>query len=112
MAMNRKLIGRSYAPSIYEVKEEAMIKYALATNETNARLLDSSCAGGLIAPRENEYPIVGEVTCTQSPRVKSSVSFRVTPTMIPGSSATAFGSRQGSGSTSSGNASSSGSTLS
>lgn len=49
MAMNRELIGRSYAPSTYEVKEEAMIKYALATNETNPRLLEPSSDGGLIA---------------------------------------------------------------
>jgi acyl dehydratase len=49
MAMNRRLIGRSYAPSTYEVEEEAMIQYALATNETNPRLLDSNTEGGLIA---------------------------------------------------------------
>lgn len=49
MAMNRELIGRSYAASTYEVTEEAMIRYALATNETNPRLLDPGIAGGLIA---------------------------------------------------------------
>jgi acyl dehydratase len=49
MAMNRALIGRSYPASTYEVKEEAMIKYALATNESNLRLLEIGAAGGLIA---------------------------------------------------------------
>jgi len=56
MAMNRELIGRSYAPETYEVKEQALIKYALATNETNPRLLDSSCDGGLIA--SPAFPVV------------------------------------------------------
>ena len=56
MAMNRELIGRSYAPSTYEVKEEAMIKYALATNETNPRLLEPASDGGLIAPPV--FPVV------------------------------------------------------
>ncbi len=50
MAMNRELIGRSYAPSTYEVKEEATIRYAEATNETNPRLLETGVDGGLIAP--------------------------------------------------------------
>jgi acyl dehydratase len=49
MAMNRALIGRSYPASTYEVKEEVMIKYALATNETNPRLLEIGADGGLIA---------------------------------------------------------------
>jgi len=56
MAMNRKLIGRTYAASTYEVKEEAMIRYALATNETNPRFLDSSVEGGVIAPPV--FPVV------------------------------------------------------
>jgi len=56
MAMNRDLIGRTYAASTYEVKEEAMIRYALATNETNPRFLDSSVEGGLIAPPV--FPVV------------------------------------------------------
>ena len=56
MAMNRKLIGRKYAISTYEVKEEAMIRYALATNETNPRLLDPGIEGGLIAPPV--FPVV------------------------------------------------------
>ena len=56
MAMNRNLIGRTYAPATYEVKEEAMIKYALATNETTPRLLDTACEGGLIAPPV--FPVV------------------------------------------------------
>jgi acyl dehydratase len=47
--MNRALIGRSYPSPTYEVKEEAMIKYALATNETKARLLEIGSDGGLIA---------------------------------------------------------------
>ena len=50
MAMNRDLIGRSYTPATFEVEQEAMIRYALATNETNPRLLDESSEGGLIAP--------------------------------------------------------------
>jgi acyl dehydratase len=54
--MNRELIGRTYAASTYEVKEEAMIRYALATNETNPRFLDSSVEGGLIAPPV--FPVV------------------------------------------------------
>jgi acyl dehydratase len=56
MAMNRELIGRTYAASTYEVKEEAMIRYALATNETNPRFLDSSVQGGVIAPPV--FPVV------------------------------------------------------
>jgi acyl dehydratase len=56
MAMNRKLIGRSYAASTYEIKEEAMIKYALATNETSLRMLEISTDGGLIAPPV--FPVV------------------------------------------------------
>lgn len=56
MAMNRDLIGRTYAASTYEVKEEAMIRYALATNETNPRFLDPSVEGGLIAPPV--FPVV------------------------------------------------------
>ena len=56
MAMNRKLIGRSYAASTYEIKEEAMIQYALATNETNPRLLEPGSDGGLIAPPV--FPVV------------------------------------------------------
>jgi len=54
--MNRDLIGRTYAASTYEVKEEAMIRYALATNETNPRFLDPSVEGGLIAPPV--FPVV------------------------------------------------------
>lgn len=49
MAMNRALIGRSYPASTYEVKEEVMIKYALATNEANPRLLKIGADGSLIA---------------------------------------------------------------
>ena len=49
MAMNRELIGRTYAPSTYEVKEEAMVAYALATNETNPRLVDLSSPENVIA---------------------------------------------------------------
>jgi acyl dehydratase len=56
MAMNRELIGRSYEASTYEVKEEAMIRYALATNETNPRLIDPAVDGGLIAPPV--FPVV------------------------------------------------------
>jgi acyl dehydratase len=56
MAMNRKLIGRTYAASTYEVKEDAMVRYALATNETNPRLVDPSLDGGLIAPPV--FPVV------------------------------------------------------
>ena len=56
MAMNRQLIGRTYAASTYEVKEDAMIRYALATNETNPRFLDPSVNGGLIAPPV--FPVV------------------------------------------------------
>ena len=56
MAMNRKLIGRSYAASTYEIKEETMIQYALATNETNPRLLAPGSDGGLIAPPV--FPVV------------------------------------------------------
>lgn len=56
MAMNRELIGRSYAASTYEVREEAMIRYALATNETNPRLIDPAIDGGLIAPPV--FPVV------------------------------------------------------
>jgi acyl dehydratase len=56
MAMNRELIGRTYAASTYEVKEDAMIRYALATNETNPRLLDPRVEGGLIAPPV--FPVV------------------------------------------------------
>jgi acyl dehydratase len=56
MAMNRELIGRTYAPSTYEVKEEAMIRYAQATNETNPRFLDPCVDGGLIAPPV--FPVV------------------------------------------------------
>lgn len=56
MAMNRELIGRSYAASSYEIKEEAMLKYALATNETNPRLLDPGADEGLIA--SPVFPVV------------------------------------------------------
>jgi acyl dehydratase len=56
MAMNRSLIGRCYAPSTYEIKEEAMIRYALATNETNPRLTERDVAAGLIAPPV--FPVV------------------------------------------------------
>ena len=56
MAMNRELIGRTYSASTYEVKEDAMIRYALATNETNPRFLDPSVDGGLIAPPV--FPVV------------------------------------------------------
>jgi acyl dehydratase len=56
MAMNRGLIGRSYSSSTYEIKEEAMIGYALATNETNPRLLEPGSDGGLIAPPV--FPVV------------------------------------------------------
>jgi len=56
MAMNRELIGRTYDASTYEVKEDAMIRYALATNETNPRFLDPSIDGGLIAPPV--FPVV------------------------------------------------------
>jgi len=49
MAMNRELIGRSYASSTYEVTEKAMIRYALATNETNPRLLGPGSIGDPIA---------------------------------------------------------------
>ncbi|MCP5044688.1 MAG: dehydratase [bacterium] len=65
MAMNRKLIGRSYAPSTYEVKEEAMIKYALATNETNPRLLDTAVEGGLVAPPV--FPVVYHAGALRKP---------------------------------------------
>ncbi|MBW2416812.1 MAG: MaoC family dehydratase N-terminal domain-containing protein [Deltaproteobacteria bacterium] len=56
MAMNRELIGRSYPPSTYKVEEGAMVKYALATNETNPRLLDPGCDGSLVAPPV--FPVV------------------------------------------------------
>jgi acyl dehydratase len=56
MAMNRELIGRTYAASTYQVEEDAMIRYALATNETNPRFLDPSVDGGLIAPPV--FPVV------------------------------------------------------
>jgi acyl dehydratase len=56
MAMNRELIGRRYAASSYEIKEEAMLKYALATNETNPRLLDPGADEGLIA--SPVFPVV------------------------------------------------------
>lgn len=56
MAMNRKLIGRSYEASSYEMKEEAMVRYARATNETNARFLDPASEGGLIA--SPVFPVV------------------------------------------------------
>ncbi len=56
MAMNRELIGRTYEASTHEVKEEAMIRYALATNETNPRFLNSNVEGGLIAPPV--FPVV------------------------------------------------------
>ena len=49
MAMNRELIGRSYPSSTYEIKQEAMIQYALATNETNPRFLDPGPGAALIA---------------------------------------------------------------
>jgi len=49
MAMNRALIERSDSSSIYEIEEEAMLKYALATNETNPRLLEPRSDGSLIA---------------------------------------------------------------
>ena len=49
MAMNRELVGRTYAPSTYEVREEAMIKYTRATNETNPQLLEASSGRALIA---------------------------------------------------------------
>ena len=56
MAMNCSLIGRSYTASTYEVKEDAMIRYALATNEINPRLLEADVAAGLIAPPV--FPVV------------------------------------------------------
>jgi len=56
MVMNRELIGRSYAPSVYEVKDEATIQYALATNEANPRFLDQNAPSGLIAPPV--FPVV------------------------------------------------------
>jgi len=56
MAMNRELIGRSYASSSYEVEEEAMVRYALATNETDPRLVEPGADGGLIAPPV--FPVV------------------------------------------------------
>ena len=56
MGMNRELIGRSYPASTYEVKEEAMIRYALATNETHPRLVEQGCDGGLIA--SPVFPVV------------------------------------------------------
>jgi acyl dehydratase len=56
MVMNRSLIGRSYTASTYEVKEDAMIRYALATNEINPRLLEPGIADGLIAPPV--FPVV------------------------------------------------------
>ena len=54
MAMNRELIGRSYPPSIYEVREDAMIRYARATNETNPRFLDPDVEGGMTVVFNNE----------------------------------------------------------
>jgi acyl dehydratase len=56
MAMNRELIGRTYAASTYEVEEDAMIRYALATNETNPRFIEPGVDGGLIAPPV--FPVV------------------------------------------------------
>ena len=49
MAMNRELIGRRYAASTYEVTEDAMVRYALATNEINPRLIQPGEEGQLIA---------------------------------------------------------------
>jgi acyl dehydratase len=56
MAMNRELIGRSYSPSTYVIEKEAMIRYALATNETNPRLIGRGNEGDLIAPPV--FPVV------------------------------------------------------
>jgi acyl dehydratase len=56
MAMNRELIGREYALSTYEVEQEAMVAYALATNETIPRLIDPDSNAGLIAPPV--FPVV------------------------------------------------------
>jgi acyl dehydratase len=47
--MNRALIGRSYSSSSYEVTQEAMVRYALATNEINPRLIQSKSGGDLVA---------------------------------------------------------------
>jgi len=56
MAMNRELIGRRYSPATYEIREEATIRYARATNESNPRLVDANAAGGLVAPPV--FPVV------------------------------------------------------
>jgi hypothetical protein len=68
--------------------------------------------GGFSEPPENEKPMVGEVTVTQSPILSFSVFASETPTTMPGSFFTSSsGFTQASGSTSAGSSSSSGSAL-
>jgi acyl dehydratase len=56
MAMNRELIGRSYAASTYQVEQEAVVRYARATNETNPCFLHAGDGGRLVAPPV--FPVV------------------------------------------------------
>ncbi len=56
MALNRDLIGKEYEPGTYTVTEDAIIKYALATNDDNLWYTYPRREGGIIAP-----PIFGVV---------------------------------------------------
>ncbi len=56
MALNRELIGKEYPPGTYKVTEDAIIKYALATNDDNLWYTYPRREGGIIAP-----PIFGVV---------------------------------------------------
>ncbi len=56
MALNRELIGKEYPAGSYTVTEDAIIKYALATNDDNLWYTYPKREGGIVAP-----PIFGVV---------------------------------------------------
>ncbi len=56
MALNRDLIGKEYPAGTYEVTEDAIIKYAMATNDDNLWYTYPRREGGIVAP-----PIFGVV---------------------------------------------------
>jgi acyl dehydratase len=57
MGLNRSFLGKQYAPQDYGITAEAVINYARAYNDDNPWFVDTSRAGGIIAP-----PMFGVVT--------------------------------------------------
>ncbi|MSQ46789.1 MAG: dehydratase [Deltaproteobacteria bacterium] len=57
MGLNRSFLGKQYAPQDYGVTAEAVLNYTRAYNDENPWFVDTSRAGGIMAP-----PMFGVVT--------------------------------------------------